>query len=172
MLYYTSVERMIGKLPMLNSITNITSADMLLFAEDAEAEVNGYLAKLYTVPVPGGAPLLTSISTDVALYKLLSQRVVVNEAANKSSLPDRYKEALELLKSLANGEVTLVNSAGSVIDISAESAAWSSTMGYVPTTNEGPVESLAVDPNKLADIAAGSAGRTWSVDAEGNTIWD
>lgn len=155
MLSYTSVDRMLKKFPMISSVTTITSADLLMFAEDAEAEVNLHLAKLYAVPVPNSPPILVSLATDIALFKVLSQRVFMQEAANKSSIPNRYEKALEVLGKIGDGEYQLVGSSGEIVAASNAGIAWSNTEGYRPTMNEGPVESLVVDLNKLADIASG-----------------
>lgn len=153
--FYTTVDKLLVTLPMVGSITSISSADLAAFIDDADAIINAKLAKQFTVPV-SGAPLLNSLAADIALARLLTRRVFTQEQANKSTWPDEYKAALETLDKIASGEITLVSSAGTVISAaSAEGGVWSNTMGYVPTFNEDDPATNFIDSDKLLDIADG-----------------
>lgn len=151
---YTTVERVLDILPAVGSLTSITSGHLATFIEDAEADINAMIANQYAVPVSGTPPLLRSIATDLACYRVLSRRVFTQERLKDSVWPDRYKEADERLQKIAEGKIALVNSSGTLIATSAARAeVWSDTMDYHPTFHEGPDTSHIVDEDKLDDIA-------------------
>ena len=150
---YTSVGNLFTVLPSLKTgVSDLTSADMVRFIEDAENEIHGKLAKFYTVPVVS-APLLETIATDIALYRILSRRIFTQSNLKDSVWPDRYKEAIDLLDSIAAGDVTMVDSGGTVVpDITTHAEVWSDKTGYLPTFHEGGRTEQVVDPQKLEDI--------------------
>lgn len=151
--FYTTVDKLRVTLPMVGSITSISSADLAAFIDDADAIINSKLSKQYTVPV-SGAPLLNSLAADIALARLLTRRIFTQEQANKSTWPEEYKEALKTLDKIAAGEMTLVNSAGAIIAAaSAEGGVWSNNMNYVPTFNEDDPATNFIDSDKQLDIA-------------------
>ena len=67
---------------------------------DAEAEIDGYLAKRYQLPLPTVPAVLGRIACDLARYYLYDDRVI--EVVRK-----RYEDAVRLLKAMASGEVKL-----------------------------------------------------------------
>lgn len=69
-------------------------------ADDAAAEVDGYLAGRYTLPLASVPPLLVRVACDVVRYRLQSD--VPLEEVRK-----RYEDARRLLENLAAGRVTL-----------------------------------------------------------------
>jgi phage gp36-like protein len=149
-LNYTTVPRIISALPLLNDATQVTSADLATFAEDAEAIVDAKIAVRYSVPVAGPPAILTTIAGDLAIYRVLALRLFTSEAMNDSPWPGRYKEAMVLLDQIAAGDMALVSS-GEVL-IGAETVVgeiWSSTSGYVPTFSELPSHEQQVDTDKL-----------------------
>lgn len=149
---YTNVLELLRTLPMVGSVTTIMSSDMCGFIGDAETFVDAKISTGYTVPVAGSPPILRLLSTDIALYRLLTRRVFTQEQINKSDWPDRYKEALETLDQIAEGEIPLLTSSGAQIDgvTTGSGVPTSNTMNLIPTMNERPVESQQVDPEKLA----------------------
>jgi phage gp36-like protein len=152
-LNYTTVEKILVTLPMVGSVTSITSAVLEAFAGQAEALVDAKLAKAFTVPVSGSPPLLEMLSTDIALYRLLTRRMFTQEQINKSDWPDRYKESLDTLDKLVEGELQLLTTSGDLIAPAQASAqAWSNTQTYEPTFNELPMEMQDIDANEMADL--------------------
>lgn len=150
---YTSVDAMFAILPTLKTgVSNLTSGDMARFIEDAENEIDARLAKFYTVPV-AGCPMLETIATDIAIYRVLSRRIFTATSLKESPWPDRYKEAVDLLGEIAEGKATLVDSSGSIIAaITTEAEVWSDKQDYLPTFHEGHDTEHIVDPDKLQDI--------------------
>jgi phage gp36-like protein len=68
--------------------------------EDAENEINGYLAKRYNLPLTSTPPILQRLACDVARYYLHDDRVT-------EQVRNRYTDVIRLLKSIAQGEVML-----------------------------------------------------------------
>lgn len=70
--------------------------------DDAEALANGYLAKLYAMPLSVVPPVLTKVCADIARYYLHGK------AADKDSPVARaYAEGVSWLKDVAKGLVTI-----------------------------------------------------------------
>lgn len=152
-LSYTSVDTILQTLPMVGSVSNISSAAIYAAADRAESIINAKLSNLYTVPVSGSPPILTTVATDFAIYRLLSRRFVTQDKPNKSALPDAYKEAMDLLDQLAAGEISLLDSSGSAISANAAAGVpWSNTMTYEPTMNELDPAQQQIDPGKVDDL--------------------
>lgn len=69
---------------------------------DADAEIEGYCAKRYTVPfnpVPG---IIAKLSVDIAIYNLYSRRSVMPDIRQK-----KYDDAVRLLRDIAKGVANL-----------------------------------------------------------------
>ncbi len=67
---------------------------------DAAAEINGYLATRYTLPLASTPAVLVRLCADLARYQLCGDKV-------PESVRQRYTDAVSLLKRLATGEVQL-----------------------------------------------------------------
>ena len=149
---YTDVGRVLDTLPDLKQDTELSSAHVVIFIEDAEAEMNAKLRANYEVPVTGEVPLLKAIATDCSIYRILSRRIFTQERLEASTWPDRYKECKELLDDLADGSITLVDSAGAIISSSTTAARiQSNTGGFHPTFWEGGEFEQRRDPDKITD---------------------
>lgn len=68
--------------------------------EDAQAEINCYLASRYTLPLGVVPELLKRLTCDIARY-LLYDDVAPDQ------IRDRYKDTVVLLKGIAEGKVSL-----------------------------------------------------------------
>jgi phage gp36-like protein len=70
---------------------------------DAEAEIDGYLAARYQLPLPTVPAILARIACDIAIYRLLSLRAMgdIDDARR------RYEDARRLLEAIAKGMVSL-----------------------------------------------------------------
>ncbi|WP_445157403.1 gp436 family protein [Halomonas sp. E14] len=68
--------------------------------EDASAEIDGYLASRYRLPVTDTPRLLSTLCTDIARYRL--QKGVSTEQARQ-----RYEDAVARLRGIARGEINL-----------------------------------------------------------------
>jgi phage gp36-like protein len=152
-LSYTSVDRMLEAFPRLGEISAITSAQLYTYAGDAEALVNARVANRYTVPVSGQPPLLVTLTTDLAVYRVLALRVFTSERMNESMWPDRYKESSALLDQIASGDIPLVTTSGDLVGENGalDGEVWSSKMAYIPTFSEAPWSISEIDRDKAKD---------------------
>lgn len=67
---------------------------------DADAEINGYLASRYTLPLASVPPVLVAKASDMARYYLYDVRVT-------EAVKARYDDAVKYLQSLPKGLVSL-----------------------------------------------------------------
>lgn len=149
---YSSVSHVYTTLPDLGSATSLSSAHVFEFLGKAESVINAKIARMYSLPLPSVPPLLTALSTDIAIYFILSQRMFTAERLNQSPWPDRYREALATLDQVARGDLLLVDSAGALIGGRTDVAeVWSTTKGYEQTFWEGSWSLQVQDPDKLED---------------------
>ena len=150
---YTTVSKMLLTIPMVGSISTITSENIAAFAGRAEAVINASISRRYSLPLTGTFPLLETIATDLGLYYLLSRRVFTQERMNQSEWPERLRESLDLLKMLAEGVIGLVNTSGDLISVREDLApVFSDKMTFHPTIDEGPSTAWVPDVDKIEDI--------------------
>ncbi len=91
------------ELLQLTDRANVGAVDATVVARalgDADAEIDGYLTSRYSVPLSSTPPMLTRLACDIARYQLYADRVT-------DQVTQRYKDAVRLLVSLANGTVQL-----------------------------------------------------------------
>jgi len=67
---------------------------------DADAEINGYLAGQYALPLATVPAVLVRLACDIARYQLSADRVT-------EAVRDRYKDSVAMLSKIARGEVQL-----------------------------------------------------------------
>ena len=76
---------------------------------DATAEINGYLAIRYRLPLSGSYPTLTWLCCDIARFRLWEARL---EDGEDNAVYVRYRKALAFLERLASGEGALTDEDG------------------------------------------------------------
>lgn len=164
-LSYTTVARVYNVEPLLQTVTNLTSAQVFQFASDAEADVDAKLSKLYTVPVPGTPPILASIATDLTCYRILSRRIFTAERMKDSPWPKVFKEAMETLNDIASGMVQIVASGTGIVigGKTTGAVATSTTENYLPTFTELPYEDATIDRDKIDDLEDDRDDKDWVV---------
>lgn len=88
---------------------------------DADAEINGYLMKRYSLPFEGSAAtnVLNKFSKDIVLYNLMS-RSGIDEGERENNYLTRYKTAITFLTNVAKG----------VIDIGSKDIKVSASSGF------------------------------------------
>lgn len=77
--------------------------------DDAAAEIDGYLATRYQLPLASVPPGLVRIACDMARYYLYS-------AHAPDSIKDRYDDAVRFLRAVAGGTITLVRDTGATAE--------------------------------------------------------
>lgn len=73
---------------------------------DADAEIDGYLAKRYPVPMNPVPKVIRKFSKDITVYNLYS-RVGIDENEREKNYLTRYKAAINFLKLVADGKIDL-----------------------------------------------------------------
>lgn len=76
---------------------------------DAAAEIDGYLATRYKLPLAETHPALPRLATDIARYLLYDD-------AATDKVQERYDKAIAFLRDVARGTVSLVQQTGSVAE--------------------------------------------------------
>lgn len=67
---------------------------------DADAEIDGYLAARYQLPLASVPPVLARVAADIARYRLWADRA--SEAVRK-----RYEDAVRDLKAISSGGIVI-----------------------------------------------------------------
>ena len=70
---------------------------------DADAEIDSYLAARYALPLSSTPVVLVRMAADIARYRLYDDRVT-------DTVRQRYEDAVSLLKRMATGDVALAGS--------------------------------------------------------------
>ncbi len=73
---------------------------------DADAEIDGYLAKRYAVPLAPAPKVINKFSKDIAIYNLFS-RIGIDESTDQKTYLNRYNAAIAFLKLVAEGKVSI-----------------------------------------------------------------
>ena len=73
---------------------------------DADAEIDGYLAKRYKVPFDPVPRVLNKFSKDIAIYNLYS-RIGIDEGESEKNYLNRYNSAIKFLTLVAEGKVNI-----------------------------------------------------------------
>lgn len=73
---------------------------------DADAEIDGYLAKRYRVPFFPVPRVLNKFSKDIAIYNLFS-RAGIDEGESEKNYLNRYNAAIKFLTLVAKGDVNI-----------------------------------------------------------------
>ena len=73
---------------------------------DADAEIDGYLAVRYPVPLFPVPRVITKMSKDIAVYNVFSRKGIDEDGPDKNYL-NRYRAAIDYFKLIAAGKVDL-----------------------------------------------------------------
>ena len=73
---------------------------------DADAEIDGYLAKRYAVPLAPAPRVINKFSKDIAIYNLFS-RIGIDESTDQKTYLNRYNAAIAFLKLVAEGKASI-----------------------------------------------------------------
>lgn len=153
---YTSPSRVGSAFPALNSVSNITSGVIHQFIGDVEAEINGLIGKRYSLPLTVECPILTSIATREAIYRIAVQRALVQfppAQQGRHPMQTQHIDDQKLLEKISRGELQLITSSGAVLGAdTSQMEIFSTTMDYEPTFHEGSLNDAIVDPDKLDNI--------------------
>lgn len=75
--------------------------------QDADGEIDGYLNKRYSTPLPSPIPkIINKLSKDIAVYNLFA-RIGIDEDERENIILTRYKNAVKFLENVAKGLVDI-----------------------------------------------------------------
>ncbi|SKC68320.1 gp436 family protein [Maledivibacter halophilus] len=75
--------------------------------KDADGEIDGYLNKRYSTPLPSPTPkIINKFSKDIAVYNVYS-RIGIDEDERENILLIRYKSAVKFLENVAKGLIDI-----------------------------------------------------------------
>lgn len=153
---YSNVDRVMNFYPAIGSASNITSASIFEYIENATNEIDLALSKRFTLPLSNYAPVLGGIATRMAVLDILTVRGMAQwDADTKTANPfySRLKESRKQLEYIRDGEAQLLDSSGNVITERTDIVgAWSNNMGYLQTMHEGEFSDMVQDSDKIQTI--------------------
>lgn len=79
--------------------------------DDAQAEIDGYLAKRYNVPFSKTPKVINKFAKDIALYNLVSRKGV-DESEREKTYLTRYNAAIKFLTQAADGRIDVGETEG------------------------------------------------------------
>lgn len=74
--------------------------------EDASAEIDGYLAKRYSVPFTKAPQVIHKFAKDIAVYNLVSRKGI-DESEREKTYLNRYNAAIKFLLEVAKGIISI-----------------------------------------------------------------
>jgi phage gp36-like protein len=95
------------------------------FIADAESFVDAYIGARYVVPLSYVPPLITQITSDLAIFNLAVEKL----PRQPDFMKDRYDRSVAMLEQLRDGKMVLTSVS---IVTSGDQEAWSPTEGYHP----------------------------------------
>jgi phage gp36-like protein len=136
--------------------TTSDTTGVAIFAQqidNAEAKINAALARRYDIAnftmVP---PVLRLLTEELTIYQVLMRTGY--RADDRNEYANDYKAAKDMLKMLADGEMQLTDTNGTVIPQITSTKILSDKTNYGPIFGLDDEKSWAVDNQQLTDIAA------------------
>ncbi len=118
---YNPLTTMIGTGTQDVTTTDISS----IYVADAEGFVNAFLSSRYVIPLAMPEPIITQITADIAIYKLLEDRAPrIPEFAQA-----RYTNVVSLLMMLRDGGMSITSQTGV---LSGDQYVWSNVFSTPP----------------------------------------
>lgn len=74
--------------------------------DDADGEIDGYLAKRYPVPLTQVPKIVNKLAKDIAVYNIFS-RVGIDESGPDKNYLNRYQAATKFLQLVSTGQVDI-----------------------------------------------------------------
>uniref|UniRef100_UPI00405757CE gp436 family protein n=1 Tax=Agathobacter sp. TaxID=2021311 RepID=UPI00405757CE len=73
---------------------------------DACAEIDGYLAKRYSLPLTKTPQVINKFAKDISVYNLVS-RTGIDESEREKTILNRYNAAIKFLLAVAEGKIDI-----------------------------------------------------------------
>ena len=148
----TSISKILPGFLKGNTTTSDT-AGMNIFShqfDNAEAKINAAIASRYDISgftaIP---PLLTKLAEDIAVYRVI--RSTGYRVDDKNEYLDDYKDAVNTLKQLMDGEAKLAYTDGSTVAVLSTNRFLSSTKDYTPVAGLDDQDQWKRDSDEVDD---------------------
>mgnify|MGYP003151208534 CR=1 FL=1 len=151
MAMYTTVPNVYSLYPRVGSLSSVNSSAVSFYIDQAEAEINGYLVNNYTLPFSSSMPLVTTLSTEYAMVKILERFFTQEVGSENKWVMERKEYVFNYLNKLNNGEVGLYNSSMELLVYNAGDTIFSNTMNYNPTFTMLDETLQQIDSDRLQD---------------------
>ena len=138
---------------LLDKITdNVVNDTIVNYMIDIACDqIDGKLVYMYDVPFTSTPPMVKHAATHLAAYLVLRRQYVRSRDAEGNAWIDVFKDfGNDIIKSIVEGDVILVDASGDNISRKAVYGIKSSTADYVPIFNEGDALEWEVDPDKVS----------------------
>ena len=148
---YTTVTNVQDLYPRVGSLSSINSASIAFYIDQAENEINGYLANNYTLPFSASPPMITTLSTEYSLVKILERFFTQEVGSQNAWVAERKKYIIDTLNKLNEGTLGLVTSSGELLVYNSGDTIFSNTMEYDPTFTMLDETLQQIDSDRLED---------------------
>jgi phage gp36-like protein len=155
---YTSESKIMSLMPQLpvtgSAGYTASSALVTQAIADAEAEINGYVARRYSLPFTDVPVQIRAIADGLAVFYSYMY-LYSSDSMNRNDFTDdpRYKIQLSKLSAIADGEIRLTLTNGSaVVEPSSSSEVVSGNMRYATTFDVDTCTSWGVDSDRITTI--------------------
>lgn len=151
MAIYTTVPNVYSLYPRVGSLSSVNSSAVSFYIDQAEAEINGYLINNYSMPFSSSPPLITTLSTEYSMVKILERFFTQEVGSENKWVMERKEYVFSYLNKLNNGEVGLYNSSMELLVYNAGDTIFSNTMNYNPTFTMLDETLQQIDSDRLQD---------------------
>jgi len=148
---YTTVANVQDLYPRVGSLSSVNSASIAFYIDQAENEINGYLANNYTLPFSASPPMITTLSTEYSLVKILERFFTQEVGSQNAWVAERKKYIIDTLNKLNEGTLGLVTSSGELLVYNSGDTIFSNTMEYDPTFTMLDETLQQIDSDRLED---------------------
>jgi len=148
---YTTVPNVLSLYPRVGSLATVNSSSISFYIDQAENEINGYLANNYTLPFSASPPLVTTLSTEYSLVKILERFFTQEVGSTNAWVEERKKYIVDTLSKINDGTIGLVTNSGELIVYNSGDTIFSNTMNYTPTFTMLDETLQQIDSDRLED---------------------
>jgi phage gp36-like protein len=148
---YTTVPNVLSLYPRIGSYSVVTSSSISFYIDQAENEINAYLANNYTLPFSSNPPTIVTMSTEYAVVKILERFFTQEVGSRNEWVGERRNYIFDLLNKINSGELGLVTSSGELIVYNSGDTIFSNTMTYTPTFTMLDETLQQIDSDRLED---------------------
>lgn len=151
MAIYTTVPNVYSLYPRVGSLSSVNSSAVSFYIDQAEAEINGYLVNNYTMPFSSAPPLITTLSTEYAMVKILERFFTQEVGSENKWVMERKEYVFGYLNKINNGDVGLYTSSLELLVYNSGDTIFSNTMNYNPTFTMLDETLQQIDSDRLQD---------------------